>query len=144
MKIDGACMCGYLRYEAEIDPEQVMICHCADCQNSTGAYRTGVLVDIEKFRLLSGTPRVYLKTAESGSTRAISFCPECGTQLHGAHLSNPKNYSLRLGTARQHAELVPRLQIWVRSAMPWTFDLYGIPQIETQPGIELALPADQP
>ena len=137
MKVDGSCMCGYLSFEADIDPERVMICHCTDCQKTAGAYRTGVLVDVDKFHLLSGTPKVHVKTAESGSRRALSFCPECGTEIHGAHTTNPRTYSLRLGTVRQHAELVPRLQIWARSAMPWTFDLNAIPRVETQPVVKL-------
>jgi hypothetical protein len=32
MKIDGRCHCGYIAYEAEIDPENVLVCHCTDCQ----------------------------------------------------------------------------------------------------------------
>ena len=32
------------------------------------------------FRLLSGEPKVYVKTGESGTKRAQAFCPECGTQ----------------------------------------------------------------
>jgi hypothetical protein len=44
MKIDGRCHCGYITYEAEIDPEKVMICHCTDCQTLSGsAFRTVVL-----------------------------------------------------------------------------------------------------
>jgi len=27
MKIDGACHCGLIKYEAEIDPEKVRVCH---------------------------------------------------------------------------------------------------------------------
>ena len=30
MKIDGACHCGLITYEAEIDAEQVEVCHCTD------------------------------------------------------------------------------------------------------------------
>jgi hypothetical protein len=37
MKIDGRCHGGYITYEAEIDPEKVMICHCADCQDLSGS-----------------------------------------------------------------------------------------------------------
>lgn len=136
MKIDGACMCGYLTYEAEINPENVLVCHCTDCQNGAGAYRTGVLVDVEDFHLRNGTPKVYLKTAESGEQRALSFCPECGTSLHGANVENPKTYSLRLGTARQRAELTPKIQIWCRSAMDWVFDLDAITKIDKQPGLK--------
>ena len=31
MKVDGACHCGSIRYEAEVDPAKVIICHCTDC-----------------------------------------------------------------------------------------------------------------
>ncbi len=37
MQIDGQCHCGHVAYEAEIDPEQVGICHCTDCQALTGS-----------------------------------------------------------------------------------------------------------
>ena len=137
MKVDGACMCGYLRFEAEIDPTMVMICHCTDCQNGAGAYRTGVLVKVEDFHLLTGTPKVFVKTTDSGGKRALSFCPECGTSLHGANLETPKSYSLRLGLLRQRTELTPVLQIWARSALDWTSDLSAIPRCETQPGLTL-------
>ena len=137
MRIDGACLCGYLRYEADIDPDRVAICHCTDCQSAGGSYRAGALIDVADFRLLSGEPRVFLKTAESGGKRALSFCPQCGTSLHGANAENPKSYSLRLGTVNQRAQLVPKIQIWCRSALPWTFNLDAIPRNETQPEIEL-------
>lgn len=31
LKIDGACHCGNITFEAEVDPEKVLICHCTDC-----------------------------------------------------------------------------------------------------------------
>jgi len=37
MKIDGGCFCGNITFEADIDPEKVMICHCTDCQSITGS-----------------------------------------------------------------------------------------------------------
>jgi hypothetical protein len=36
MKIDGRCHGGYITYEADIDPEKILICHCADCQTFFG------------------------------------------------------------------------------------------------------------
>ena len=45
MKIDGACHCGYIRVEGEADPEKTTVCHCTDCQASTGsAFRVNVPV----------------------------------------------------------------------------------------------------
>lgn len=36
MKVHGSCHCNQVRYEAEIDPALVNICHCVDCQKLTG------------------------------------------------------------------------------------------------------------
>ena len=32
----------------------------------------------------SGTPKIYIKTAESGNKRAHAFCPGCGTPIYAA------------------------------------------------------------
>ena len=85
MRVDGGCHCGNITYVAEIDPDRVRICHCADCQNSTGsAYRVNVPAARDAFELRGGKPRIYVKTAESGSRRAQGFCPECGTPIYSA------------------------------------------------------------
>lgn len=127
MRIDGACHCGRIAYEAEIQPDAVMVCHCTDCQVLSGsAFRTVALTVPGGFRLLSGEPRVYVKVAESGRRRQQAFCGDCGSPLYAtSEDSGPKVYSVRLGTARQRAELRPRQQIWHRSALPWLADLPG-------------------
>jgi hypothetical protein len=126
--IDGACLCGHIRYEARIDRSKIRLCHCTQCQEqSATAFRVAVLVERENFRLLSGVPKAYLKKGESGKPRALTFCPECGTSLYGCAATDPQVYSLRLGTARQRAELVPVLQMWTRSALPWLSELPAIP-----------------
>jgi hypothetical protein len=83
MKIHGSCHCGYVTFEAEADPEKVTVCHCTDCQQSTGtAFRTNVPVPGKDFKMLSGEPTTYIKTtAESGTPRAQTFCPKCGSPL---------------------------------------------------------------
>ena len=37
MHITGGCHCGQITYEAELDPQRVVICHCSDCQKLTGS-----------------------------------------------------------------------------------------------------------
>ncbi len=131
MKIDGSCYCGAITYEAEIDPEKVAICHCTDCQTLSGtAFRTVVPVPRDDFRLLSGEPKVYVKTAESGNRRAQTFCAECGSPIYAADADGvPSVYNIRLGTARQRGELVPKSQIWFRSALGWLSGLDGLAKI---------------
>ena len=83
MKIDGACHCGQIRYEAEVDPAKVVICHCTDCQTLSGsAFRTVVPSEANSFRLLAGKPKVYVKTGESGNKREQTFCGDCGSPIY--------------------------------------------------------------
>ena len=136
MKVDGSCLCGEIRYEAVIDPDRVAICHCEDCQvNSGTAFGLVASVTDRQFRLLSGTLSVFEKTAESGRTRALGFCPRCGTRIHAHTPGDPAAFfGLRVGTIRQRAALTPKTQVWCRSALPWMADLSAIPRRETQDG----------
>ena len=121
MKVNGACHCGRITFTGDADPGEVSICHCTDCQKLTGtAFRVSVPVAADDFHLLSGTPKVYIKTAQSGARRAQAFCAECGTPLYAtADSENPSVYGVRVGTLEQRAELRPTHAVWQRSALPW-------------------------
>ena len=121
MKIDGGCHCGRITYEAEINPESVVICHCTDCQTLSGsAFRTVAPSEEGSFRLLAGELKVYIKTAESGAKREQAFCPECGTPIYATSVGDgPKVHGLRAGTIRQRDDLAPVKQLWTRSAQHW-------------------------
>lgn len=127
MKIHGSCSCGFLAFEAEADPGKVSICHCTDCQSSSGtAFRTNVPVPGNTFKMLSGTPAIYIKTtAESGNPREQAFCPRCGSSVYSTTLGDgPKpSYMVRVGVLRERDQLVPTVQNWTRSARPWVTDI---------------------
>jgi hypothetical protein len=130
MKIEGRCHCGQITYEAVVDADKVTICHCTDCQTLTGsAYRANVQAPAETFVLRTGQPKIYIKTADSGTKRAHAFCPACGTPIYSAAITDPPTYSLRVGGIKQRAELRPTRQIWCRSALPWSMDLRGVEQL---------------
>jgi len=135
MKVDGGCHCGFIAFEAEIDPADVGVCHCTDCQSLSGtAFTTYVFAPRAGFKLLSGTPKIYYKTGSSGAKRAQAFCPECGSRIYAsAAVAEPERYNLRLGTIRQRHELRPQVQIWCRSALGWVMDLGSVKQVPRQP-----------
>ncbi len=134
MKVEGRCHCGRISYEASVDPDTVSICHCTDCQTLTGsAYRANVPAPAVSFVLLSGVPKIYIKTADSGNKRAHAFCPDCGTPIYAAAVSNPPTYSLRVGTIKQRRDLrPPKRQIWCRSSLLWSMDLGGVERFDRQ------------
>lgn len=131
MNIEGACHCGKISFSAEVDPEQVIICHCTDCQTLSGsAYRTVAPAMEGTFRLLSGDPKIYVKTAESGARRAQAFCPDCGTPVYSAPEGEGSTYfGIRVGAIKQRNQLIPKTQTWCRSAQSWVQDIGNIPGI---------------
>ena len=132
MKVQGSCHCGAITYEAEVDPDKVNLCNCTDCQVLTGsAFRVSVPAPAATFRLLTGQPKVYVKTGDSGAKRRHSFCPSCGTPVCAtADAENPPSYSLRVGCLKQRAQLPPKRRIWCRSALDWAQNVSGVPAAE--------------
>ena len=134
MKVDGSCFCGYLTFEADVNPEAVILCHCSDCQIlSSSAFRIIVPAIEGSFRLLSGRPTIYVKTAESGNRRNLAFCPKCGTAIYSAPAdSNSHYFGLRVGALRQRRDLIPRAQEWRRSVVPWVDHLEDFVSRDTE------------
>ena len=112
-----------------------MICHCTDCQMLSGsAFRIVVPTTESSFKLVSGELKIYIETGESGTKRPQAFCPECGTPIYPSTVGEgPKVHVIRVGTSRQRDELVPKVQLWFRSAQHWLDDLDSIRKMEKQP-----------
>ena len=135
MKVTGGCHCGNITYDAEVDAATVRVCHCTDCQKLTGtAFRINISRLPGTFRLKTGTPKIYFKTAESGNKRAHEFCPECGTPIYATSPDpDPSTYGLRVGGIDQRALFAPPArQIWCRSAQPWSMDLRAVERAERE------------
>ena len=135
MKVDGQCHCGAIQFDAEIDLQRVVICHCTDCQTLSGtAYRTVAFTSEDGLNFCVGEPTVYVKTAQSGKPRAQGFCGECGTAIYATSIGDgPKTYGLRTGSINQRASLKPVRQIWRGSALDWVDDIASLPASPGQP-----------
>lgn len=133
MRVTGRCHCGDIRYEAEVDPDTVGICHCTDCQTLTGsAYRVTVRAKAADFRLSGIAPTVYIKTADSGTKRAHAFCPKCGSPIYAAAPVDPPTYSLRVGALDRRHDLVPLARQWCQSALSWSADISRVDKLDRQ------------
>lgn len=125
MKVEGQCHCGAIQYRAELEPENVGICHCNDCQSlSATAFRTIGMVKPGKFEIIEGSPKLYIKIAESGNRRQQAFCDRCGSGLYATSDDDgPKTHNIRMGTVKQRDQFQPQFQLWCRSAQSWLVDL---------------------
>jgi hypothetical protein len=135
MRVNGRCHCGAVAFEAEVKIDDIGICHCSDCQALSGSpFRANVAAPAAHFRILKGTPRRYIKTADSGAKRVHAFCERCGSPVYSCALDNPQSYSLRIGSLQQRHELGrPARQIWTDRRLDWVDPLEDVPGTACQP-----------
>ena len=78
--LDGACLCGKIRYEIEGEPRFMYQCHCGKCRAASGAsFVTNIIVDTDKFRITAG--KESLAAFESSPQKFRYFCSACGSPV---------------------------------------------------------------
>ncbi|MGB2742216.1 MAG: GFA family protein [Cognaticolwellia sp.] len=135
MHITGSCHCGEITFEAEVDENKVLLCHCHDCQKLSGtAFRSVVVSEPEGLTFTKGKPKEYVKVADSGNHRAQGFCQNCGSAIYAtSEDTSNRVYGIRAGCIDQRDILVPKSQIWYSSAVPWLNEVTNIPAFDTVP-----------
>ena len=117
--LTGGCLCGAVRYRAEATETLHYMCHCTDCQRYGGAgYHAAIVVASAEVEL-TGEPRVYTKTADSGRTVARYFCGDCGGHLFTSPWPEATRYSVKAGTLDDPSAFRPAHQIWCQSRQAW-------------------------
>ena len=134
MNITGGCHCGKITYEAKLDLDNVVICHCTDCQSLSGsAFRTVAMSEKGAFKFLSGDPKRYVKTGDSGNKREQAFCSDCGSPIYSSSVGDgAKQYGIRLGTVDQRNQITPKKQKWIGSSQSWTQEMSSLPLTDKQ------------
>lgn len=134
MKVSGRCFCGKVTCKAVIDPETVAICHGTDCQSHPGTAFGVVAGDVDgPFDILTGSLKSITTLADSGATRELTFCPECGTRRYANSPAGKADFfGFRFGTIDQKNQLKPKFRVYCRPAQKWAI-IDSIPRFETHP-----------
>lgn len=131
-KHTGGCLCGAIRYSADIESTELRHCHCRDCQKASGAHGAVVaLIPRDKFKLEKGTPKRYAGKAASGRTLYRFFCGDCGSPLYSQRETTPEMVTLRAGSLDDSNQMKIGMHIWTGSARPWS---YIDPKAKQHPG----------
>ncbi|KAL6250594.1 hypothetical protein RBB50_002896 [Rhinocladiella similis] len=125
----GQCLCGAIEFAVTGDPLSSVICHCTNCQKSSGSsFQANWFCKKDQFALVKGESAVssYRDSAtDAGSTILRSFCSVCGSNLFTVNLDNPalKDFIIvtsgcldeqaRKGFAPQREYYCKRRQAWV-------------------------------
>ncbi len=119
-KIQGACLCGDIRYATTAEPVVVALCHCTHCQRQSGAaFSVNVGVPKGSLTFTRGRPQVYADTGSSGQPVYRHFCGRCGSPILSDVVSRPTLDWVKAGTLDDTSWLRPTLAIWCDSAQAW-------------------------
>lgn len=116
--ISGGCLCGRLRYTLDAAPAASRVCWCRECQRIAANGTVNVLFPSDRIAL-AGEPAAFSRTAASGNTVTLRFCPHCGTQLFSDSSGRPAWTVVRAGTLDDPSAFRPSANIWTDSAPAW-------------------------
>jgi hypothetical protein len=130
-KAEGGCLCGEIRYVASGPAMFVSQCCCRDCQKATGTGHT-TIVGLRRAQLaLTGTPKTYTNTGETGGQVTRHFCGTCGGRLYTTgDLPGDEVLILQAGSLDDPSIVSPESVIYTKDAVAWDVFDPDLPKFE--------------
>jgi hypothetical protein len=77
----ATCRCQQLQVRCTGDPVRISVCHCLNCQKRSGSsFAAQARWPLDRARI-SGTPREWSCTSDSGAVATFYFCDTCGATV---------------------------------------------------------------
>ncbi|MAT66711.1 MAG: hypothetical protein CMN57_13855 [Gammaproteobacteria bacterium] len=126
----GGCACGKVRFEISSLPIAIFLCHCRDCQRSSGApYAANVWFSSNDVAL-NCEPAGHSCTSDKGTHSIHEFCPECGSPIGMRVLENDYFRGIRGAAFDNPLSLPPDASIFMRNAASWEVFAEDLPTFE--------------
>ncbi|WP_434777468.1 GFA family protein [Neisseria sp. Ec49-e6-T10] len=130
--LKGSCLCGAIVYQLNQAIEQIVFCHCHNCQKATGsAFNSAAVIQTDQFKLISGQDQLKSFSSSVGVNRY--FCRQCGSPLYSSRDNDKNHYRLRIGTLDSPIEPKNKSHIFTTHKAAW-FDICDdYPQYKERP-----------
>jgi hypothetical protein len=128
--LTGACYCRAITYAVADEFEYALICHCTDCQRSTGsAFKPFGGIAATKLTVTAGGSEI----AQFGDEHAHNaFCQRCGSLLYSL-VRDGEYVHVTYGTLLDAPGRMPSAHIFVRSKASWHVIGDDLPQFQAFP-----------
>lgn len=124
----GGCMCGRVRYAAEIKNDEAYYCHCRMCQRATGGIAAALKeVPREAVTWTGAEPDRY----RSSPIAVRGYCAACGTPLTYEG-DGSTHLDLTVGSFDDPSRLRPASHAGVESRHAAWMDTSGLPEYRTE------------
>ncbi len=135
-KVTGGCLCGRVRYEAEVFLQNGYICHCTICRRSTGQpAEITVLIRAGTLRYLKEEPKYHVSSADGKR----GFCAACGSRIVWQALRAEDDWltNVTVGSLDRPAEARVTRHIFADTQLPWYRVCEDLPKLEADDAAEL-------
>jgi uncharacterized glyoxalase superfamily protein PhnB len=132
-EIQGACLCGAVRFAIDRAVGPFELCHCTRCRKSSGsAYVAGLGVDVADLRFVQGREHVTtfeLPVRDRPPAYRRTFCRRCGSPVPDPE---PRGRWLEIpaGLLEGDPVLRPDRHIFVEHRAAWTPRGDGLPELD--------------
>jgi hypothetical protein len=116
--IHGGCLCGAVRFTAELPSKWCAHCHCKMCRRAHGAgYVTWVGFESKQFKLEAGEDLLQWYESSSGARRG--FCQACGSTMLFESARWPGETHIALGCIDDPIDREPQANVFFDSHVNW-------------------------
>jgi hypothetical protein len=134
-EVSGRCLCGSVRFTAQLPSLFCAHCHCSMCRRNHGAaYVTWFAVPRGRLSLQSGEEElVRYASSEHGSR---SFCKRCGTSLFCENTAHPDGVDIPLASVDGPIDRAPQAHVFFDSGADWVAVGDALPRLGGKTGLE--------
>ena len=116
--VEGGCLCGAVRFEAELPSKWCAHCHCSMCRRAHGAgYVTWAGFDSSGFRITRGADQLAWYASSSVARRG--FCRSCGSTMLFESDRWPGETHVALGCLDGPIDRQPQANVFFDAHVDW-------------------------
>lgn len=123
-EMKGGCMCGRVRYTAQVESDEAYLCHCRMCQRASGNVSLAMKTLLQAEISWEREPDYY----HSSPIARRGFCSECGTSLTFEYLEGTDKMDLIVGTFDDPSRFRPASHFGAESMHRAWLDTNGLPE----------------
>ena len=117
-KMTGSCLCGVVTFEIEDDFDHFQLCHCTQCQKTTGsAHASNLFTDPKHITWHSGTGDI-VRFDVAGRRISNAFCSRCGSRVPFLSLSG-EILAVPAGSLNETPTISPEANIFWPERAGW-------------------------
>jgi hypothetical protein len=124
--MQGGCMCGRIRFSAEVEDDEAYLCHCRMCQRASGNVSLAMKNALKTSVTWEREPDYYV----SSPIARRGFCSQCGTSLT-FEFPDSEKMDLIVGTFDDPSRFRPVHHFGAESMHRAWLNTEGLPEMRT-------------